>query len=363
MRSMVWRLSIAKAVLNACGWSSVLLLGSARCSAQQAQPSGWQEQTPVFTLKVYTDLVQVPTLVLDHDRQTLPRIDFRRFQVSLDSGKEFAPTHVRMEGEDPLSLAILIDVGGKERSGLVAGLADATAEMAKKELHPQDRVSIYLVSCNLLRTVNQVQPLPGLLSGSIEGGLKSPKLGKNDAGGSCGTKIYLWAAMTAVIKDMDGASGRRSMLVISNGRDDGSAVSWPKLHEYAGFEGVALFGLGETTPVWSGWQSDHTDAFHSLCESTGGIVMHGDRRDLQKRLRQWIQLLRGRYVVEFPRPQAMGGGQHDIVVSIKRDGMAFTTLAGVSMSLPDPKITGDPNYVPSDEGMDIPIGKRRPLPH
>jgi len=49
-------------------------------------------------------------------------------------------------------------------------------------------------------------------------------------------------------------------------------------------------------------------------------------------------------------------------VSIKNDGMAFTTVAGVSISLPDPTITADPNYIPSDEGSDIPVGKRR-LPH
>ena len=141
MPSMLRPLSIAKAVLNGCGWLSVLLLGSVRCHGQQAQPSGLQDQTPVFTLKVYTNLVQVPTLVLDSDRQPLRRIDFQRFQVSLDGGKQFAPTHVRMEGADPLNVAILIDVG-KHRTDLVGDLAGAMAEIATKELHPQDRISI-----------------------------------------------------------------------------------------------------------------------------------------------------------------------------------------------------------------------------
>jgi len=353
MPSMMRSGSIAKALLNACGCLSVLLAGIC-CGAQQ-------DQTPVFTLKVYANLVQVPTLVLDHDREPLRQIDFQRFQVSLDGGKQFAPTHVRMEGEDPLSLAILIDVGGKERSDLVAALSGATAEMAANHLRPQDRVSIYLLSCNLLRTAYQAQPLPALLSTSIEKGLQSPNFGKNSAGASCGTKVFLWGAMTAVVKDMTDATGRRAILVISNGRDDGSAVSWPQLHEYAGIEGVALFGLRDTPATPTGWQTDHVDVFRSLCESTGGIVMTGEKRDLQKRMQRWIELLRGRYVVEFPRPQALSGGAHDIAISIKKDWMAFTTVAGVSVSMPDPKITTDPNYVPSDEGSDIPVGKRRPL--
>ncbi len=359
---MVRPLSTAKAVLHACGWVSVLLLGSACCRGQQAQPSGLQEQAPVFTLKVYANLVQVPTLVLDSDRQPLPQIDFRRFLVSLDSGKQFAPTHVRMEGADPLSLAILIDVGVKHRSDLVGELAAATAEMATKELHPQDRISIYLLSCSLLRTVYEVQPFPGLLSSSIEEGLQSPKLGKNTAGASCGTKVYLWGAMTSVINEMASATGRRAILIVGDGLDDGSAISWAKLHDYAGAEGVALFGLRNEGEIGIAWQRDRSDAFRALCESTGGIVMDAEKRDVQKRLHQWIEMLRGRYVVEFPRPQSLTNGAHGITVSIKRDGMAFTTVAGVSMSLPDPKLTADPNYVPSDEGKDIPVGKRRPLP-
>jgi hypothetical protein len=268
-----------------------------------------------------------------------------------------------MEGADPLNLAILIDVGIKRRSDLVTDLAGAIAEMAPKELHPQDRVSIYLLTCNLLRTAHEVQPFPGLLSDSIAGGLQSPKLGKTSAGEACGTNVYLWGAMTSVIEDMSDVPGRRSMLVISNGHDDGSKISWPKLHEYAGMQGVALFGLEETSLPLSAWQRDRTDVFRTLCESTGGVVMQGGKRELPTRLQQWTEMLRGRYIVEFPRPQSVTSGAHDIVVSIKRDGYAFTTVAGVSFSLPDPKITADPNYVPSDEGSDIPVGKRRPLPH
>jgi hypothetical protein len=247
----------------------------------------------------------------------------------------------------------------------VEDLGAAIAEMATKELHPQDRVSIYLLSCNLLRTVHEVQPFPGLLSGSIEGGLKSPKLGKNSTGEACGTNVYLWGAMTSVIEDMSDAPGRRAMLVISNGHDDGSPITWQRLHEYAGMEGVALFGLEDgPPPAPSAWQREGFYVFRALCESTGGIVMQGGKHEVPKRLQQWIELLRGRYVIEFPRPQAVTSGAHDIVVSIKKDGYAFTTVAGVSFSLPDPKITSDPNYVPSDEGSDIPVGKRRPLlPH
>lgn len=355
-------MAIAKAVLRACMWSSVIT--ASVCSySQQAQSPDPTDQKPVFTLKVYTNLVQVPTLVLDHDRQPLRQVDFRRFLLSLDGGKEFAPTHVRMEGDDPLDIAILVDVGGKEPNQLVPGVADATVVMATKALHPNDRVSLYILSCNLLRTAQRVQPFPGLLSSSIKEGLKSPRLGKDSNGASCGTDVHLWGAIAAVVRDMDEATGRRAILVVSDGHDGGSAVTWGKLHDYAGVEGTALFGLRSGSDLLPGWQTVPMDEFRTLCESTGGIVLYGDKRDVEKRMLQWIQLLRGRYVVEFPRPQSLGSGAHGITISIKRDSLAFTTVAGVSVSMPDPSLTADPNYVPSNEGSDIPVGKQRPQSH
>lgn len=353
-------MAIAQVVLRVCMWSGVI--AASVCYSQQAQSPQPQDQTPVFTLKVYTNRVQVPTLVLDHDRDPLRHISSGRFQVSLDNGKQFAPTHVRMEGEDPLNVAILIDVGVEQRSDLLQDLAGATAEMATKQLHPQDRVSIYLLSCNLIRTVYEVQPFPGLLSQSIDGGLQSPKLGKDSKGESCGKNVPLWGAAAAVINEMSDSPGRRAILVISNGRDDGSQVSWTKLHDLAGREGVALFGLRETVQPGIWIEGQNIDVFRTLCEATGGIVMQGERRDLKKRLQQWITLLRGRYILEFPRPQALSTGVHSISVSIKYDGLAFITEAGASFTLPDPKITSDPNYVPSSEGSDIPVGNRRPMP-
>jgi hypothetical protein len=91
--------------------------------------------------------------------------------------------------------------------------------------------------------------------------------------------------------------------------------------------------------------------------------MQASGRDLQKRLQQWIAMLRNRYVVEFPRPQQLSTGAHNIEISIKREGLAFVTLSGVSVSLPDPKITSDPNFIPSQQGADIPVGTRRPHPN
>lgn len=352
--------TIAKAVLCACGWSSVLLASAGH--AQQAQASGSQGQTPVFTLKIYTNRVQIPTLVLDHERQPLPRIDFRRFELSLDGGKPFAPTNVRMQGDDPLDIAIILDPRAPQKN-LMSGFAEAAAEMAAKSLHPRDHFTIYALGCSMVRSPMRMPAEPELVRHAVENVLKAPALSRNsDPSTPCAKKIYLWGAVTQVVKELNDATGRRVILVVSDGGDAGSAVTWIQLHDFAAANGVAIFGLNDgSDPSTVPWGEATHNPLKALCESTGGIVMLAWRHDLNKPLQRWIALLRGRYVVEFPRPQALGTGSHDITVSIKRDGLAFVTLAGVSMTLPDPKLTSDPNYVPSQEGSDIPVGTRRPL--
>lgn len=342
--------SSAIAVLCACACAG-LLMGCC-CRAQQ------QQQKPVFTLKLQENLLQVPTLVLDHNHRPMGRIDPSRFRVSVDHGKKFSPSHVRMEGEDPLDLTILLDMSGSQRD-LIRGFAEALAKMAADSLHPQDRVSIYALNCHLIRSSLRLFPRPDLLSKSVETALSTPALNEGYRHGVCPQQASVWDAMMIVAQDMGESRARRAMLVVSEGEVQGTA-SFADLHHYAGVEGIALFGLNDGFAYsYDPYRRDRGDLFRDLCESTGGLVIYTDHKDLEKQLEQWVAMLRGRYVVEFPQPQRLVAGLHDIRVSITDDYMAFVSLAGVSMALPNPSLTSDPHYLPSTAGADIPVGSQR----
>ena len=106
----------------------------------------------VPTLHVYTNLVQVPTLVLtmSQDRVGKP-IAESRFSVSIDSGRWFRATHVRQEGDDPISLSILLDVSG-DSADVMPKMGDALGKLASLSLHSRDRVSMYALDCSLRRS-------------------------------------------------------------------------------------------------------------------------------------------------------------------------------------------------------------------
>jgi hypothetical protein len=73
----------------------------------------------------------------------------------------------------------------------------------------------------------------------------------------------------------------------------------------------------------------------TISESSGGMVLETDPRDLKATLARALQLVRGRYIVEFTRPPNMEGGQHLLKVAIGQP-QYFIRAAGTSMPVADP---------------------------
>jgi len=70
--------------VKACIWGLLCACSVAAQTSENASSS---------TLHVYTNLVQIPTLVLGNDRKPMARIDEQRFFVSLDGGRRLRATH------------------------------------------------------------------------------------------------------------------------------------------------------------------------------------------------------------------------------------------------------------------------------
>src|SRR5581483_9401770 len=105
---------------------------------------------------VYANRLQVPTLVLDNVGRPVPRLTRDRFQISLDEGPRFTPTLVRPQGQDPITLSILMDASGDQNT-MLPRLADALAHLpATAALSPHDHVSVYAMDCALVRSLLDV---------------------------------------------------------------------------------------------------------------------------------------------------------------------------------------------------------------
>jgi len=303
----------------------------------------------------------VPTVVLTMTNDLIGNpIAENRFSVSIDSGRWFRATHVRQEGDDPISLSILLDVNG-DTTALLPKIGEAIGKLAPLSLHPSDRVSVYALGCSLLRSLDDVPANGVLLKQGVGAVLEPTLLRKSDKREKdCELKGRLWDGLGQVAIALAGLPGRRVILVVTDGHDTRSKLSWNQVRDFAQARGIAIFALnlasttsgsigyrlGRGGYLASGGQSSPLEnPLIALCELSGGIVMRmSDPTALSKWLERFVTVLRERYIVEFPRPGNSTAGEHGMEIKIDK-GHYLIRPSGVSMPVPDPVLMADPSTI------------------
>jgi hypothetical protein len=334
------------------GWGRVVL----------AQDAGTQQDEPIHTLHVYSNLMQIPTLVLGPNRERLEKpIAESRFSVSIDNGPWFRATHVRREGDDPISLSILLDVRG-DSSELMPKIADAISRLAPLSLQARDRVSIYVLDCSFRQTLEDAPAEQDDLKRAVDSALQMWSYRRQKKHESdCKPSSRLWDALTSIILDpVYHVPGRRVVLTITDGSDKGSTSTWNYVRVIAQSAGVAIFGLvGVPSQRTGPWNRSSEDHFNSVCQLSGGTIFMTNETDLAETLKRFIQTVRERYIVEFPRPLNSTPGEHGLRVKIEKSNDDYIRSAGLSVPMPDPVLLADPTTVPSDPTLAPELGTRK----
>jgi len=345
-------------LLLLAGWVLLNSLGP----AAQEKPADQNEPGP--TLHVYADLVQMPTLVLGQNRNRIePRIDERRFSISVDSGPWFRVTHVRPQGDDPISLSILLDPSAVD---LMPNLNREIAGLVPNLLTPRDRVSLYGLACNLTRSLNDARADSARLLAHVDA-LVTPWMALRGREPRCTQQpVRLWDALGFVAKQMEDLPGRRVILVISDGHDKGSVRTWNEVRAYAQVVSIAVFGIIRAQVLGSSVTAPmpaRNDAypFLSICELSGGMLMPTVPKLMERTLQRFMTMLRERYILEFPRPSNSTRGEHGVEIRIADGDNYHVRATGVSALLPDDSVLNDPMTVPSDPSRAPEQGKRRVL--
>ena len=312
------------------------------------------------TLHVYTNLLQIPTLVLGHDRKPIARIDERRFFVSLDGGRKLRATHARLEGDDPISLTILMDLS-QSGPGVMLGADQAIAGLVPLSLHAKDEVSIYALDCELIHPSDQGPTDATTLKRQVDLVLRQTRSqDQRDTKRMCPNPLNLWDSLVTIVQTLSKQPGRRVILAVTDGVDRGSRNSWNALRTFAQARSVAIFGLVQPGDL-RGTQNE--TPFDDLCQLTGGILLPTPAKDLGKQLAWAVTLVRGRYIVEFPHPVTTVGGHFNMDITISKS-RAFIRAAGAEFPTDDPAILNDPTTVPPDLSRTPQLGNRKILtPH
>jgi len=335
--------------VRACIWG---LLSA--CSVA-AQTSG---NANSLTLHVYTNLVQIPTLVLGKDLKPIPRIDERSVFVSLDGGRKLRATHARLEGDDPISLAILMDLSQSD-PGIISGAGQAIASLAPLSLYANDEVSIYALDCHLIRPKDQWIKDAGTLRQQVDAVLQqSQSRDQRDTKRRCQNPMNLWDSLATIIQTLSKRPGRRVILAMTDGVDRGSRNSWNAVRFFAQVKSVAIFGLVQPADLRN--RRDEVP-FNDVCQMSGGILLPTAAKDLEKRLAWAVTLIRARYIVEFPPPVSTVAGHYSLDITVSERPKAFIRPTGMELPTDDPAILNDPTTVPSDSSRKPELGNRKIL--
>jgi hypothetical protein len=307
-----------------------------------------------YVLHVYQNLMQIPTVVVmpkihnfalsqNFIFEPVTGIDTGRFHISLDAGSTFEPKHMHVEGNEPITLAIVVD-RNSHLDFLLPSLPKQVEHMVTTALLPHDHVSLYTLDCGLELwrkdvTANSPELFPAVYAESM-GPRKSSK---------CSSRASLFDSLATVVRDMSTLPGRRVMVVISRGENDGGTIKWRMLRQYAAGHSTAIFGVVPLPEM--GTQSYNVfpgpeDPFDAVCEMSGGLRLTSGNTDLGDTLMNLIDIVRQRYILEFSRPDDGIPGEHVIDVTIARSN-ALVRPGGITVPLADPSILNDPTTVRS----------------
>jgi hypothetical protein len=195
----------------------------------------------------------------------------------------------------------------------------------------------------------------------------------------CEEKVHLWDTLGIATLQLGELPGRRVIIAVTDGVDRGSRNSAKDLAGAMQHHAVTAFGVRpeQTTDraildrvkggpmissLTSAGQVLTMDPFERISELSGGIALPASNWNAGKRFAHIVELLRGRYVLEFPRPFNTTAGAHQIDVQVAKGGGHFIRSSGTSVPLPDPKIVADPTTLPNDPSLTPQIGKTKGPP-
>jgi hypothetical protein len=375
---MVFRvLSVARLTLGFLAALFVVSpLAPSPLTAQQDTSLPPPDNLPTETLHVYTNRMQFPTLLIDKQEHPIAHTKLKDFDITLDSGKSFHPSGMHIEGDDPLAIAVLLDLSGSERN-ILNELPTALDALVPQWLHPQDRLYFYALDCRLIGLPAAVPVDAAAIRSGLASISNAPVHSRNEAQ-ACPEHPRLWDAIGSVSHDLAKLPARHVLLVISRGRSHDSVTTRAAMNEAINFDGVTVFGIRDILEYFAdhGIQTGVTgevrrasrnptfelngeDRMLELSLRSGGFILDLIPGTLTERLRELIDLLRGRYVLEFARPDKNFVGWH--AMEVKVPGVPFVLATGTSAPVADNSILQAPDTVPVKPSPAV-VGDRNVLP-
>ena len=263
--------------------------------------------TPQFMAGVNVHLVELPTTTF-RDGHPVNDVQESDFKV-LDDGKPVTIAKFEHVSNLPLSIGLAIDTSASMQPRMAEAQKAAAAFFADV-MHAGDKA--FVVAFDLRpEMVQSWSPNAGALTA----GLAKLRTGDSTA---------LYDAVAFSLYNFSGVRGRRALVVVTDGRDTASKLTFEQTLEYARRAGVPVYGIGIGIPPTA---VDVRFNFGKLCNETGGTAFYiGQASDLKRIYDQIESELRSQYVLSFYPPSDAGTKWHEVTVQVR--GATAKTIRG-----------------------------------
>ena len=346
MRWAVAALLLGLPTLVPAGWAQ--LAPSPDAPPVSNAPDTSDMDVPVATIKRNVNLVDVLFTVKDKSGELVPHLSKDDCTISEDKTpqtlKSFtAETHL------PLTLGILLDTSGSQQRVLPLE-QDAGSQFLERVLKPKDEA--FLVSFDVdVDLLQDYTNNPRLLARAMQkaqintaGGNGSgiPGMGGGPVptiGDPKGTLLYDAVSMAAT-KKMNQETGRKAMILLTDGEDEGSRAKITEAIAAAQKNNVIVYTiLIADRGFYGGFGMGYTgySAMKRMTEETGGrlIDVGNNGKKLEAAFQQIQDELRTQYIATYtPTNTKLDGTFRRLSVECKGDGLKVSARRGYFANAP-----------------------------
>ena len=255
--------------------------------------------------------VELYTTVLDAANRPVANLEEGDFSIREDDVPQTITRFERLENL-PIHVAILLDVSASMEPNLEQAKA-AALKFYSEAITPKDRGALIVFNDHPLHAVkltNKVQELGGGLAG-----LKAER----------GTSLY--DSVVFSLFYFNGVKGQRAILLLSDGKDEGSRFDFEEMLDFARRAGVAIYPIGLGLPRGEG---DVRKVLKRLGEETGGRTFFIKEIGELAAIYEAIQKeLRSRYLLAYQSTNSSREIRFRMVdVDVARSGLDAKTMRG-----------------------------------
>ena len=290
-------------------------------------------------IEVDVDLVTVASAVDTRDGTPAGNLKAEDFKV-LDNGQPREIRNFWQESDLPLTVALVADVSGSQ-AGYIRSHRETITEFLNQVIGPRDRAMVVEVaqkSWLLSGLTSSGSDLSAAVAriGEPEG-KQSPVLGpvcrNNSFPHGCGGTA-LWHGLYYTARDLKPVTGRKAIIVLSDGLDTGSDIHLNDFIEVAQSAGTVVYSIKYASPmrflsIGGAIAQAVSHGLERVSRETGGLIFPNPGHRTSEVFSKIESDLRNMYVLGFTPPaDARDGKFHRLEVTTSRPDLVVRSRAG-----------------------------------